>query len=321
MEKEKRQKKFPIGKLIAVILIALAAACVIHPQLLFFLTPEQQAVIAEFQATYFTARNPLQSEGGGFDLLSLVSLVLVLAECWALMLVIKLVIGHLKLKSRHAETIKSLVGNCLKYVVAIYGIVFGLSILGVNMVAVIASLGVLGLIIGFGAETLIEDVITGLFIIFEGQIHVGDIVTIDGFRGTVSGIGIRTTQITDSGGNIKIVNNSDIRTLTNLSDVDSVAVTEISIAYEADLAQAEEVLKEALAQLPKQYPAIFKEVPSYLGVETLGASSVDLKVSAVVEEPNIYAARRLMNRELKLAMDKGGITIPCPQVVVHRGED
>ena len=139
---------------------------------------------------------------------------------------------------------------------AIYGIIFGLSVLGVNMVAVIASLGVVALVIGFGAETLIEDVITDL-----------------------------------------------------------------SIAYEADLAQAEEAVKKALEELPRQYPKVFKKPPSYLGVESLGASSVDLRSSAVVEEPNIYTARRLLNRELKLAMDRAGISIPYPQVVVHKGED
>lgn len=321
MEKEKKtskQKKVPVGKLIAAVLIILAATCIVNPGMLSFLTPTQQGVIAEFRDTYFTTRNPIQSEDGGFDPMSLISLVILMAACWAVILVIQFVVSRPKLKSRHAETIKSLVGNCLKYAVAIYGIIFGLSILGVNIVAVIASLGVLGLIIGFGAESLIEDVITGLFIIFEGQIHVGDIVTIDNFRGTVTGIGIRTTQITDAGGNIKIINNSDIQTLTNLSDVDSVAVTDISIAYEADLAQAEEIVKETLQRLPKQYPDVFKATPNYLGVETLAASSVDLRVSALVEEPNIYTARRLMNRELKLAMDKAGINIPYPQIVVHR---
>ena len=320
MEK-KTHKKIPIGKLIAVIIIALVAACVINPQLLFFLTAEQQAVIADFQKTYFTSRNPLQSEGGGFDPLSILSLILVVAECWALMLVIKLAVSRLKLKSRHAETIKSLIGNCLKYAVAIYGVIFGLSILGVNMVAVIASLGVLGLIIGFGAETLIEDVITGLFIIFEGQIHVGDIVTIDNYRGTVTAIGIRTTQVTDAGGNIKIINNSDIRNLTNLSDVDSVAVMDLSIAYDADLVRTEAAVRETLAKLPEQYPKIFKVEPQYAGVQNLSASSVDLRISAQVEEPDIYAARRILNRELKLAMDRAGIEIPFPQVVVHRARE
>ena len=80
-------------------------------------------------------------------------------------------------------------------------------------------------------------------------------------------------------------------------------------------------MKKALEELPRQYPKVFKKTPSYLGVESLGASSVDLRISAVVEEPNIYTARRLLNRELKLAMDRAGISIPYPQVVVHKGED
>ena len=315
---KKRKKKIPVGKIILLLLVVAVIAAMISPGLLFFLTPAQQEVIAEFQTTYFASRNPIQSSAGAFDPLCLVSLLILAAACWGVDVVIQTVASSIKLGNRHAETIKSLICNCLKYAVGIYGIVFGLSILGVNMVAVIASLGVLGLIVGFGAQTLIEDVITGLFIIFEGQIHVGDIVTIDNFRGTVTSIGIRTTQVTDAGGNIKIINNSDIRTLTNLSEVDSVAVTDLSISYEADLEKAEAAVRQLLEQLPQKHPDIFKERPVYLGVQTLGASSVDLRISAVVEEPNIYMARRILNRELKLAMDHAGIEIPYPQVVVHR---
>ena len=249
-------------------IIVLVVAGMIKPELLFFLNEGQQAVIADFQNTYFTRHMPVQTEGGGFDAMSLVALAVLLAECWVVSLIISAVNKNIKLKSRHAETIKSLLCNCLKYVVVIYAIIFGLSILGVNMVAVIASLGVLGLIVGFGAQTLIEDVITGLFIIFEGQFHVGDIVTIDNYRGTVTSIGIRTTQITDAGGTIKVINNSDIRTLVNLSEVASVAIADIGISYNADLEQAEQVV-----------------------------------------------------RELKLAMDRAGIEIPFPQVVVHKGEN
>lgn len=318
MSKEK--KKIPVGKLIAVVIVIMVAACVIEPSLLFFLSPEKQDVIRKFQETYFTTRNPIQTQGGGFDPMVLVSIALLFAECWAASLVIKLIANNLKLKSRHAETIKSLVCNILKYAVGIYAIIFSLSILGVNMVAVIASLGIIGLIVGFGAESLIEDVMTGFFIIFEDQIHVGDIVNIDNFRGTVSSIGIRTTQITDSGGNIKIINNSDIRTLTNLSDVVSVAVMDLCISYETDLEFAEEVIKKELVEIQKKYPKIFKEVPSYVGVQNLSASSVDLRISAPCDEPNIYAARRILNRELKLAMDREAINIPYDQIVVHQAK-
>lgn len=264
---------------------------------------------------------PVQPNGNGFDVLTLAAVALLLGECWLASVVIGLVNTRIKLKSRHAETVKGLLCNCLKYAVVLYGVIFGLSILGVNMVAVIASLGIFGLVVGFGAQTLIEDVITGLFIIFEGQFHVGDIVTIDNFRGTVTAIGIRTTQITDAGGNIKIINNSDIRTVINLSEVKSMAVSIISIAYDASIEEAEKAIRALLAKLPEMYPNVFPTPPDYLGVEELGSSSVDLKIVAPVDESNIYIARRIMNRELKLALDRAGIEIPFPQMVIHQSKD
>lgn len=274
-------------------------------------------VIADFQNTYFTKHMPAQADGR-FDAMSLVALALLIAECWVVSFVIKIFNRNVKLKSRHAETLKSLGCNFIKYVVVIYGLIFGLSILGVNMVAVIASLGVLGLIVGFGAQTLIEDVITGLFIIFEGQFHVGDIIAIDNYRGTVTSIGIRTTQITDAGGNIKVINNSDIRTLVNLSEVASTAIADVGISYNADLEKAEQVILTLTEELPEMYPGIFHDRPTFLGVEELADSAVILRVVANVDEPNIYSGRRILLRELKLALDRNGIEIPFPQVVVHQ---
>ena len=315
---DRTQKRFPIGKVISVAVIAVVVAALVNPGLIFFLTPAQRQAVAEFQATYFAARNPVQG-GGGFDPYCLVSLAILAAECWAVSTLLGLFAKKVKFKSRHAETIKSLLCNCVKYVVVLYGVIFGLSILGVNMVAVIASLGVLGLVVGFGAQTLIEDVISGLFIIFEGQFHVNDIVTIDGFRGTVISIGIRTTSLMDVGGNIKIINNSDIRTLTNLSEVESHAVSIVGISYNASIPAAEAAVNALLDRLPGMYPNVFQIRPEYSGVENLGASSVDLKVIAKVDENQLYRARRLLNRELKLCLDEAGIEIPFPQVVVHQG--
>lgn len=319
MEK-KTHKKFPAGKVIAIVIIALAVAALANPGLLFFLTPAQQGVIADFQKTYFTGNLPLSGPEGGFDAFRLLALAILVGVCWAVSTLVGLFHRKVKLKSRHAETLKGLACNCVKYAVVILGIVFGLSILGVDMVAVIASLGILGLIVGFGAQTLIEDVITGLFIIFEGQFHVKDIITIDGFRGTVVSIGIRTTQLMDAGVNIKIINNSDIRTLTNLSEVESYAVSIVGISYNASIPEAEAAVNAKLAELPNLYPDVFKVKPEYAGVENLGASSVDLKVIAKVDEAQLYRARRLLNRELKLCLDEAGIEIPFPQVVVHQGD-
>ena len=317
---QKSDKTFPIGEIVAMALILLLVVTIANPKILFFLTPEQQQVIVDFQTTYLTQNNPIQSSSGGFDPLRLCAIALLIATCWVINTLVELAQKKIKLQNRHFETIKGLLCNCVKYVVVIFAVIFGLSIMGVNMVAILASLGIIGLIIGFGAQSLIEDVITGLFIVFEGSFHVGDIVVLDGFRGTVSAIGIRTTQVTDTGGNIKIINNSDIRAITNLSDVESMAVCMVSIAYDASIEEAEKVIQKTVERLPQERPDVFPSVPKYLGVDSLGSSSVDLKIVAEVKEQNIYTAKRIMNRELKLAMDEAGIEIPFNQIVVHQAD-
>ncbi|MEG2989045.1 MAG: mechanosensitive ion channel family protein [Oscillospiraceae bacterium] len=315
---ENTHKKVPVGKLIAIAIVVIVVVAMMNPHWLFFLTPEQQQVIADFQRTYFTNALPISGPEGGFDWLRVGALVILFAECWVVNSVVALVAKKWTLKNRHAETLKGLACNCIKYAVVIFAIIFGLSILGINMVAVLTSLGIVGLVVGFGAQSLIEDVITGLFIIFEGQFHVGDIITIDNFRGTVTAIGIRTTNLMDAGGNIKIINNSDIRTLTNLSEVDSFAIADIGISYNASIPAAEAAIGTMVAEMPILYPGVFKEPPTYSGVQDLAASSVNLRVVAKVDEANVYTARRLLNRELKMTMDKAGIEIPFPQVVVHQ---
>ena len=121
-----------------------------------------------------------------------------------------------------------------------------LKTLGVDTTAILAGIGILGLIVGLGAQPLIADIIAGLFIVFENVFEVGDIIVVDGFRGTVDDIGIRTTKIEDVGGNIKVINNADIKTLVNMTQALSVANCEMSIEYGESLERVEAILAEAL---------------------------------------------------------------------------
>ncbi len=314
--KKTTKNGFPVGKLIAIILIVLLVAVLSQPKLLFFLNEYQQDALSAFVKNYLSAYQPLQDAEGGFDFLRLLALVLMAFGCWAFSAVIGLILSRIHFKKRHAETVKTLIGSLIKYAIVIYGVIYGLSILGFNVGAVIASLGVLGLIIGFGAQSLIEDVITGLFLVLEGQIQVGDIISISDYRGTVTNIGVRTTTITDAGGNAKIMNNSDIRNMVNLSTLDSKAAVIAPIAYETDLEKAEEVVKTLCGKLPEMYPKIFPVPADYVGVDALNDHSVDLKVVATVKEENIFTARRLLNREIFLAFGEAGIEIPFMQQVV-----
>ena len=317
----KKQQGRNTVRIVGIVLIILVLIALNAPHLLFFLTPAQQEAVRLFHETYFSQYMPVQSRDGGFDWLRIVSLLFMILACWAVYRVIMWILSLIKMKNRHAETIKGMITNLIRYAIVIFAVIYGLNLLGADILTVIASLGILALVIGFGAQSLIEDIFAGLFILFEGRFYVGDIISVDGFRGTVKNIGIVSTQIVDAGGNNRIINNSDIRVLTNLSEVTSLAVAVVSIAYGADLVAAEKVINEMLEQLPERYPNYFPKVPRYVGVENLSDSSVDLKVIADVDESNIYAARRVLNRELKLALDAGGIEIPFPQVVVWYGKE
>ncbi|MBQ5950837.1 MAG: mechanosensitive ion channel family protein [Lachnospiraceae bacterium] len=307
------------GRVVGVIIIVLILLLVCFPDLCFFLSAPQKEALKLFTATYLGKYIPMRTESGGFDFMRLVALILMIAGCWAVYRILMWIFGLIRTKSRRGQTLKGILANIIRYAVVVFAIIFGLNILGADVLTVIAGLGILALIIGFGAQNLIEDIFAGFFILFEGRFYVGDIISVDGFRGTVRSIGVVSTQIADVGGNIRIMNNSDIRVLTNLSDVSSVAVSIVSIAYSADLIKAEEVINALLDTLPEKYPEMFPQRPKYMGVENLSESSVDLKVTADVHESNIYNARRVLNRELKLALDAAEIEIPFPQVVVWQG--
>ncbi|MBQ1711815.1 MAG: mechanosensitive ion channel, partial [Firmicutes bacterium] len=149
-------------------------------------------------------------------------------------------LAKIKPEDRRAKTVTSVISNMLKYIAAIVIFCGVLTILGVNIATIVASIGVIALIIGFGAESLIADVVTGLFILVDNQYNVGDIIEVGGFRGTVSDIGIRTTCVTDPGGNVKIINNSDMKNILNRSDKNSKAVAVFPVPYDTDIPALEE---------------------------------------------------------------------------------
>ena len=194
---------------------------------------------------------------------------------------------------------------------------WGLSILGVDVSVIVASVGVVALVVGFGVESLIADVVTGTFILFGNQYNVGDIVEVGGFRGTVKDIGIRTTAIEDAGGNVKIINNSEMKNILNRSDHASRAVCDIDIPFETDLEDLESKLPELLEEIYRQNTGILKSAPVYLGVEKLGASSVVLRFVAEVAEKDLFAAGRVLNRSLWLGLRKLGLECPFQQLDVH----
>lgn len=228
------------------------------------------------------------------------------------------ILSLFKPENHRARTIISVVCNLLKYIAAIVIICWGLTIFGADVATVVAGIGIVALIVGFGAESLIADMVTGFFMIFENQYNVGDYVEVGGFRGKVTSIGIRTTSLEDAGGNIKIINNSAMNSILNRSDHNSRAVSVIGIPYETDLEALEEKLPEILKGIFERHNDIFISGPEYLGVEELADSAVILKFVAEVDDKDIYSGARALNRELLLCLRKAGVEVPFPQVDVHQ---
>ena len=188
-----------------------------------------------------------------------------------------LILSHIHPRSGKARSAVTLLQSAVSYFAALIGIFWGLSILGVGVSTIFASVGVLALVIGFGAESLVADVVTGVFLVFENQFNVGDIIEVGGFRGTVEQLGIRTTYIRDAGDNIKIINNSDLRNILNRSAAQSWAKTDVAVSYNEDLERVEKVLAELLPKIRAKYPEVFPNDPVYSGVQELADSGVVLR--------------------------------------------
>ena len=231
-----------------------------------------------------------------------------------------LILSKLFQRTNRQKTVMSLMRSMIKWVIIIITILLVLNAFGVDTSTLLASAGILALIIGLGAQSLIADIIAGFFIVFEEEYQVGDIITIDGFRGTVADIGIRVTKIIDAGGNIKIVNNSDIKSIINQTSELSVAKCVMSIDYDESVERVEVVFKKNLEKIKKNIPEIV-EGPIYKGINQLNTSSVDLFFIAKCKEEDVYQVQRDLNRELYLMFKDNGITVPFTQVVLSNREE
>ncbi|WP_394581537.1 mechanosensitive ion channel family protein [Cytobacillus firmus] len=224
--------------------------------------------------------------------------------------------SRLRISERREATLLKLLENMLTYVVFFVAAIMILSVLTIDVKALLAGAGIVGLAVGFGAQSLVKDIITGFFIIFEDQFSVGDYIRIDQFEGTVEEIGLRTTKIKNWTGEVHILPNGSIMQVTNFSLNNSVAFVDVSIAYEGDIVKVEQVLQELFERLPEKYEDMVKP-PEILGIQNMAASDVILRVvSETLPMRHFYIARQL-RKEIKLCLDEHGIEIPFPRLVMY----
>lgn len=248
------------------------------------------------------------------QLITCIQVITIVLICVTILLA---VIRKLFGKTQRSITVSRLVANLIRWLTAIILVIAVLAIWGVDTTALITGAGVVTLVVGLGMQSLIADVVAGLFIVFENEFNVGDWITVDGFRGEVIDIGIRTTKL-KAVGNVKIFNNNAIQGVLNHSTDNSIALTYIDIEYGANLPKVEEVIRAHVGEL--KVPGALSEV-KYDGVSALGASGVTLQFETNCLEADIFAVGRAMNGAIKNMFDQNHIDIPFPQIVVHNSKD
>ena len=216
---------------------------------------------------------------------------------------------------RKAQTVGSLICSLIKYISILVGIGFVLAIWGVDVTGIMVS--IVTLIVGLGCQSLIQDVVSGLFIVFDDYFAVGDIVIIDGFRGTVHEVGLKTTKLIDAGGNIKSITNSSITTVVNLSREDSLVSVLMDASYNEDVERVEAVIAQALPAMAKQIPSI-TQGPFYKGISNFDDGGISFQVIAFCKEGDRFQVQRDLNRELYQLFIRNDIIVPYKQFVVNQ---
>ena len=213
------------------------------------------------------------------------------------------------------ETICLLIKNAIKYICVIIFVYYGLSQFGVNTQTLLASAGILSLMISLGAKDMVSDILAGFFIIFESAYKVGDFVEVGNWKGTVTEIGLRTTKVKRET-NVKIFNNSSMRDIVSSEDISRQTI-KVAVSYDADIEEIGRILETELQKVgPDKIPGL-RMGPKYEGVSSFEDSSVMIQIAIYVESTTRFPALRALNREVKLIFDRNGIEIPFNQVVVH----
>lgn len=218
-------------------------------------------------------------------------------------------------EQRRFDTLKDIIKSIFRYIIYFVAFTPILETLGVNISSLIAAAGIGGLAIGFGAQNLVRDVITGFFIIFEDQFHIGDYIETGGKSGIVDEMAIRVTKIRDFNGDLHIIPNGSIDKVTNRSRGNMRALVEVSIAYEENIDRTLEVLRKLCTEIAEENDKIM-EGPTVLGVSKLGESDVVIAVMAKTIPMEQWAVERELRKRIKERLEDKGIEIPYPRRVV-----
>ncbi len=218
-------------------------------------------------------------------------------------------------EDKRLRTLAVLLKSVLRYIVYFAALLQVLVVLGVDTTSFLAGAGILGLAVGFGAQSLVKDVITGFFLLFEDQFSIGEYVEMAHVAGTVEEMGLRSTKIRDLSGVLHTIPNGSITTTSNWSRGNMRALVEVSVAYEEDVEEVLQILENVCQKMAQEMDMI-KEGPRVLGVSKLGESEVSILVWAKTTPMNQWSVEREIRKRVKQAFDEAGVEIPYPRRVL-----
>ena len=232
---------------------------------------------------------------------------------------------HLERGRQRAETLGAVLRSGASLIIFTIAAFMALAEFDVNLGPLIASAGIVGIALGFGAQSLVRDFLTGIFMLVEDQYGVGDIVDVGEAAGVVEEVKLRTTKIRDVNGTLWHIPNGEIHRVANKSQEWARAVLDVEVSYDTDIAHAMRVIKRVADSVWEDAldHATVLEEPEIWGVETFGASSIAIRLVLKVEPSEQFAVAREVRRRLKIAFDEEGIEIPFPQrtIWVHNVEE
>lgn len=226
-------------------------------------------------------------------------------------------------EKKREDTLIRIMAGVLNILTLIVAILMILQEVGVNIAPLLAGAGILGVAVGFGAQYLIRDIITGFFMIFENQYRIGDLVSVDNVTGTVENISLRVTTLRDWNGVVHYIPNGEIKKLSNQTRGFSVANVVIGVSYDADIDKVIDIVNKTGEEMYKDenLSKKIKKAPYFLRVDDLADSSVNIRIMAETEPGEQFFIAGEIRRLMKKAFDKQGIEIPFPQRVVHSKKD
>lgn len=230
--------------------------------------------------------------------------------------------GVISAQEQRARTLLSLMRSVGVVLIILATIVMMLGALGVNVGPLLAGAGVIGLAFSFGAQSLVKDVITGLFMLFENQFGVGDVIRIEGVSGAVESITLRVVTLRDVHGVVHIVPNGEIKKVSNLTRTWARAVLDVGVAYREDPDRVMGVLRDIGRELYEdpQWKPLMVEPVEVPGIEMFGDSAISIRVMAKTLPLKQWDVARELRRRIKLRFDREGIEIPYPHQTVYWGE-